>query len=338
MDFHARTMAVDGVDVVRIEGELDLASSSILEDAIDRIHRPDVVVDARGLDFVDVVGVTTLVRCHETLVARGGGLVVRGGPPVLRRVLDITGYAGHLPVDPEYGAGVPDDGAVQREARRLADLDVDRVGLTAALQEVIDAIPPVFGADGAGLMVIDEGISLKEVASSDEPGRTLELLQQEIGEGPCTQTLVEDMVVTTTDVTADERWPELAPRMVGVGVRAVLGVPTHLAGGAVAALNVYKSEPYEWTDGDVEALQRYNRVLERLIAMAVVTEQQDEVVEQLQTALESRVVIERATGLLMGKHGLDAVDAFDRLRRHARSTRRRVYDVAIDVLAGGDLP
>ena len=227
-----------------------------------------------------------------------------------------------------------DDGEVQRETKRLADLDVERVGLTTALREVIDAIPEVFGVDGAGLMVIDEGIALQEVASSDEPGRTLELLQQELGEGPCAQTLVEDMVVLTEDVTADTRWPILAARMAGVGVRAVLGVPTHLAGGAVAALNVYRSEPYRWTEADVEAIQKYNGVLERLIALAVVTEQQDEVVRQLQAALESRVVIERATGLLMGRNGIEAMEAFDRLRREARSARVRVYDLALEVLAG----
>jgi len=230
------------------------------------------------------------------------------------------------------------DRSVEREAQRLAELDPGADGLAAALQEVIDAMPAVFGADGAGLMVVDEGIALREVASSDEPGRTLELLQQEIGEGPCVQTLVEDMVVTTEDVTADDRWPELAPRMIGTGVRAVMGVPTHLAGGAVAALNLYRAEPYEWTDADVEALQRFNGVVERLIALAVVGQQRDELVTQLQTALESRVVIERATGLLMGRHGIDAVEAFDRLRRAARHTRRRVYDLALDLLAGEPLP
>ena len=226
------------------------------------------------------------------------------------------------------------DSALNREAARLADLDVERVGLTAAIREVIDAIPGVFGVDGAGLMMIDEGIALQEAASSDEAGRTLELLQQELGEGPCTQTLVEDEIVTTRDVTVDERWPNLGPRLIGVGVRAVLGVPTHLAGGAIGALNVYRAEPYDWTDADIDAIQTYNRVLERFVSLAVVAEQRDELVTQLQTALDSRVVIERATGLIMGRHGLDALEAFDRLRRASRSARRRVYDVASDLLAG----
>lgn len=216
--------------------------------------------------------------------------------------------------------------------------DVAAVGLKTALREVIDAIPELFGADGSGLMVVDEGIALKELAASDEPGRTLELLQQELGEGPCAQTLINDEIVCTTDIRVDDRWPDLAPRMEGVGVAAVMGVPTHLAGGAVGALNVYRSEPYDWTESDIAALQTYNRVLERLITLAVAAERQDELVEQLQRALDSRVMIERATGLLMGRHDLEATEAFDRLRRAARSNRRRVHDVAVDLLAGKPLP
>lgn len=220
----------------------------------------------------------------------------------------------------------------------LPQPDLERLGLARSLREVIDAVPPLFGANGSGLMVVDEGAALREVAASDEPGRVLELLQQEIGEGPCTQTLIDDAVVMTSDVRTDERWPNLAPRMEGVGVVAVLGVPTHLAGSAVGALNVYRDDVYDWTEDDVERLQTYNRLLERLIALAVAAERRDELVQQLQQALDSRVVIERATGLLMGRHDLAAVEAFDRLRRAARSQRRRVYDVAADLLAGKPLP
>lgn len=224
------------------------------------------------------------------------------------------------------------------DEQALPQPDVGSVGLTASLREVIDAVPSLFGVTGAGLMVVDEGAALQEVASSDEPGRTLELLQQELGEGPCTKTLVDDEVVMTSDVRTDPRWPELGPRMEGVGVVSVLGVPTHLAGTAVAALNVYRDERYDWTDDDVARLQTYNRVLERLISHAIAAEQRDELVQQLQRALDSRVVIERATGLLMGREGLGSVEAFDQLRRAARTERRRVYDVALDVLAGKPLP
>ena len=76
---------------------------------------------------------------------------------------------------------------------------------------------------------------------------------------------------------------------------------------------------------------------ENVLAGAVHSHQQSRIVEQLESALESRVVIERAVGVIMERHKLDAVDAFDRLRRTARSSRRRVRDLARDILAGGEV-
>jgi anti-anti-sigma factor len=327
VDFHARAEPVDGTVHVTIVGELDLASIATLQQLLGGVDRRHVVIDASGLTFIDVVGVSELLRCHRAVAAAGGSLVVRHPPAIFSTVLDALNLQDAVPM--EAGTSV-----FLVSEHDLPQPDLERIGLTASLREVIDAVPPLFGVDGAGLMMVDEGIALQELASSDEPGRTLELLQQELGEGPCADTLTEDVVVATRDVRVDERWPNLGPRMQGVGVAAVLGVPTHLAGGAVGALNVYRSEPYEWTDDDVAALQTYNGVLERLIALAVAAQRHDELAQQLQTALDSRVVIERAIGLLMGRHGLEATEAFDRMRKAARSQRRRVYDLALDLLAG----
>lgn len=100
MDFNARTHAVDGTEIVRISGELDLAGAPLLEEALrDRGDRVHVVVDAADLAFIDVVGLETLVRCHQRLVREGGGLLVRNPPRALRRVLELTGLEGSLPLD-----------------------------------------------------------------------------------------------------------------------------------------------------------------------------------------------------------------------------------------------
>jgi GAF domain-containing protein len=144
--------------------------------------------------------------------------------------------------------------------------------------------------------------------------------------------------VRTDDLREDVRWPRLATRLATSGVRAVLGVPTRIAGAPVGSLNVYRTEPYDWDEHDVSAMEAYNRIVEGVLAAAVAARRNERIVEQLQEALDRRVPIERAVGMLMGRNGLDAVAAFAALRGAARAGRRRVADVAEDLLAGAEVP
>jgi AmiR/NasT family two-component response regulator len=88
----------------------------------------------------------------------------------------------------------------------------------------------------------------------------------------------------------------------------------------------------------VQGLTEFNRIIESLLGQALLAHRHGEVVNQLQYALDNRVVIERAVGYLMGAEGLDAVTAFDRLRRMARASRRKVAEVANEVLARAPRP
>jgi GAF domain-containing protein len=124
----------------------------------------------------------------------------------------------------------------------------------------------------------------------------------------------------------------------GSRIAAVLGVPVHLGGGVVGSLNVYQSHAYDWDDSDVAAAGSLARLVERLLAIALVVRRQDDVVLQLQNALEARIAIERAVGVLIGVENIDAVEAFDRLRRAARTSRRRVADLAAEVIEKRTLP
>jgi hypothetical protein len=108
-------------------------------------------------------------------------------------------------------------------------------------------------------------------------------------------------------------------------------------GTPVGTLNVYCDRPRDWDDTHISALEAYNALLEARLAGALVERAHGEIVDQLQFALDSRVVIERAVGLLMGRDGLDNVTAFQELRRSARSSRRRVLTVAEEVLAAHSL-
>jgi GAF domain-containing protein len=139
--------------------------------------------------------------------------------------------------------------------------------------------------------------------------------------------------VVSGDVHADSRWPDLQARL-STQVRAVAGVPVLLGGSPVGTLNVYRDEPLEWDRSDVNALIAYGALIAEVLAAALAAQEHSTVAGQLQYALDYRVVIERAVGYLMGAHRLDAVTAFDVLRKQARDSRRRVADVAAEMLDG----
>ena len=225
-----------------------------------------------------------------------------------------------------------DEGALRSSQQRLreAAFDADEVGV---MKRTVAAVHGVFGYGGAGIMFITESGYLAYVAASDEVGRQLEEAQASTGQGPCYESYVYAREVVSSDVHSDSRWADLRTRL-SAQVRAVAGVPVLLGGSPVGTLNVYRDEPVEWDASDVNALTAYGGLVAEVLAAALAAQQHSAVAGQLQYALDYRVVIERAVGYLMGTHRLDAVTAFDALRKRARDSRRRVADVAAEVLGG----
>lgn len=120
------------------------------------------------------------------------------------------------------------------------------------------------------------------------------------------------------------------------GVRAVVGVPVMLGGAPVGTLNVYRDQPIDWDASDVQALRAYGELIAEVVGSALAAHDHSTLAGQLQYALDYRVVIERVVGYLMGSQGLDAVTAFNVLRKRARDSRRRIGDVGADLLTGTD--
>jgi GAF domain-containing protein len=226
-----------------------------------------------------------------------------------------------------------DPDALEAALTRISALDAT-TELGPMLDQVVHQVSTIFEADGAGLMVLDEQNTLRYVAASDDAARSLERAQEETGRGPCVDSLVNDVLVATSDLHTDQRWPELAKMMAGTPVRAVLGVPIHSYGAAIGSLNAYRTHPHTWNSGERRALEAFNRVVQDLVGHALLAQSRDRLARQLQHALDVRVVIDRAVGYLMARSDINAVDAFDQLRRTARSERRKVADVAREVLEG----
>jgi GAF domain-containing protein len=233
-----------------------------------------------------------------------------------------------MPIDPD---------ALAVSVAKLEGVDPADAGLDAALQLVAREADDLFPVDGAGVMLLSEGNALRYVAASDEQGKLLEALQEDTQEGPCVDAFYHDRPVAAPDLAADPRWPSVGPPAAGHGIRAVLGVPIGLRKGPVGTLNVYAAAPHPFDQDELTAIQAYARVVGSLLRAAVRAHVQGRAAAQLQYALDHRVLIEQAKGVVMERSKLDATAAFELLRSHARSTRMPLDEVARQVVDGGRL-
>jgi GAF domain-containing protein len=226
--------------------------------------------------------------------------------------------------------------ALQASLERLRQAPHE-ADLSRALQRVVTSMNQLFNYDGAGIMLIDQGEQLVYVASSDEVGRALEEAQAQADQGPCLDAYVNARLTSSKDVRSDARWPQLAD-VLDERVRAVAGVPLRLGGSPVGTVNVYRTQPAGWDDSDTAALHAFAELIEEIMTAELASQQHSETASQLQYALNYRVIIERAIGFLMASHGVDAITAFNRLRKQARDSRRRVADLAAEILGDTSPP
>jgi GAF domain-containing protein len=230
-----------------------------------------------------------------------------------------------------------DPDALAKSVAHLEGVDPVDTGLDVALELAVSETDHVFEVDGAGLMLLSQDGTLRYTAASDEPGRMLESLQEQFGEGPCVDAFLDDAPVLAGDMSTDPRWPSVGPLAARHGVHAVLGVPIDLREGPVGTLNVYAARPHRWDQGDIAAIQAYTRVIASLLRTAVRAHVSGKAASQLQQALDHRSLIEQAKGVIMERRGVDQQAAFELLRGHARASRRRLDEVARQTVAGAHL-
>ena len=221
--------------------------------------------------------------------------------------------------------------------RRLAE-GHDHADLHDALRLVVTACVKLFGVAGSGLMFADEAGELRYVVAEPGPNTVFEQLQIAAGQGPCVDAYLLNEVTYSPDLSVDDRYPLIAADLEAAGVLAVLGVPVRLGGMPVGSLDVFHREAHEFDGSELDALVRYGAVVEATLQGAIAADRAGELAAQMSHALNARVPIERGIGYLMARDGVDATAAFDRLRAAARACRRRVGDVAADLLTSHQLP
>jgi GAF domain-containing protein len=219
---------------------------------------------------------------------------------------------------------------------QLADLRSSPVTVEEALERVVATADTLFGVDGAALMLADRDQSLRNLAVSDVRAALLEELQVEHGEGPCVDAYDDKEPVAADDLADDDRWPRFAPAAADGGLLAVLASPIPYSDEAVGVVAVFHGQAHPWTEPEREAIVAFTELAALLILNAMEAAERGKLASELQVALDSRVVIEQAKGVLVGRHGLTTRQAFERLRRQARDQRRPLSEVARAVVSAAE--
>jgi hypothetical protein len=142
--------------------------------------------------------------------------------------------------------------------------------------------------------------------------------------------------VAIPDLGADAHYDRIVFALRSAGIRAALSVPVpvQVGGGPIGTLDLFAATPRRWDDSEVAAAHAYAGVVASLLGSAVAAHASSRLTNQLQVALDSRVLIEQAKGVLMAFEKIDAQTAFTRLRRMARNTSRPLLEVAREVIDG----
>jgi transcriptional regulator with GAF, ATPase, and Fis domain len=219
----------------------------------------------------------------------------------------------------------------------LADTLVADYDVIELAQQLIDSTMTLLPIDAAGILLGDAKGELHVFASSSEQTRLLELLQVEADVGPCLEAYRTGHAVFAADLTTDfHKWPAFAERAGEYGLNAVTALPLRLRTERVGALNLFRSQPGLMDPADVAVAQALADVATIGILHQRVLTQSELVNQQLQTALNTRLIIEQAKGVLAERGTLDMDRAFNVLRGHARKNNKKLADLAREVVNGAD--
>ena len=217
----------------------------------------------------------------------------------------------------------------------VADTLITDFDLVDFLHKLTGHAAAVSGAEAVGLMLADQQGQLRYMAASNETGRMLELFQLQNAEGPCLDCYSTRAPVVNADLaTASERWPMFAPAAIAAGFQSVHAFPMRLRENVIGALNLFGHADVRFKDEEVRVVQALADVATIALLQERSIARSDSLTEQLQGALNSRIVIEQAKGALARQEGKTPGEAFEMMRAEARRSRRRLVDVATDIING----
>jgi GAF domain-containing protein len=241
------------------------------------------------------------------------------------------------------GAPRPDAAAVDERERgvtevfvSIADSLVDGYDIVDLYSGLTADCARLLAVASAGLLLADAKGVLHAVAASCERTRDLEWFQLQAAEGPCVDCHRSGEVVLVPDLAAARtRWPRFTEVATQAGFASVHAVPMRLHGTVLGSLNLFGTEIGPVNDADLALAQAFAHVASVALVTGRAAADKTALAEQLQTALDSRVVLEQAKGILSQLGDVDMGDAFAALRGYARDHNMKLSEVATAVAARG---
>ena len=239
------------------------------------------------------------------------------------------------PGDPGPGDRTGDvtrEAVLARAFVRLADTLASDFDIVDFLHGLAEDSVEILRAAAAGVMLVDARGGLRLIASSDERMRLLELFEIQGAQGPCLDAFSSGRAVQANAAGSRVRWPVFAPQASGAGFQVMCAVPLRVRTDVIGALNLFRTCDEPFTATEMEIAQ----AMAEMAAIGLIQEravrERNLLAAQLQAALNSRVIIEQAKGMIAEYLTVTVDDAFKLLRNYAHYHNRKLSEVASDVV------
>jgi transcriptional regulator with GAF, ATPase, and Fis domain len=211
----------------------------------------------------------------------------------------------------------------------LADTLVDDFDVLDLMDHLVRSSIELLDVEAAGLLLRDSNGRLTLAASSSEESRLLELFQLQSEQGPCLDSVAAGRSLAVDDLSrASERWPEFSKAADTLGFVSAYAFPLRLREHTIGGLNLFGKSRRSLHEAD----RHVGQALADMAAIGLLQHetrlQANRLAEQLQGALDTRVVIEQAKGVLAEFAQIDMESAFGALRQYSRDHNRKLSEVA----------
>jgi len=231
---------------------------------------------------------------------------------------------------------VPNPETLLDSLERFAEALTSGYGIGDVLHNLTEEIAEVLSLSGAGVTLVHVGRQ-RFVTAAVQAIATLERVQESFQKGPCIDAVASAAPVAVPDIAegdASVRWPDYTVAAKNAGIHAVAGIPMLAEGAAIGAVNLYDSQPRDWSAEDLRVATIFASIATGYLAHASSARQQQRTAEQLEQALNTRLIIEQAKGVLANQRETTVDEAFKRLRSYAREHNARIHDVSRAVVKG----
>jgi anti-anti-sigma factor len=335
-----------------VRGRLDIIAVPALSALFDMVVAgafATVVVDVSGLDSITSECLALMAHSAERLAALDRRFAIRSPSPRIARLLDVSGLK-DLVFGDTFGSNFGGLSPSESPALPHQPVEVGSHGQLAKLQmgsefpsedDVVDgalrmvvalAQATIAAADGVSVSLRRNG-RLSTVAASDQTILDMDTYQYASGEGPCLDASIEGRPFQTQSLIDERRWPAFTPNAHALGINAILSSPLRASKQPVGALNIYSRQPSAFASDDQKLASVFAIEASIILTEARVDVSAEERAARFQSALLVRQTIAQAQGVLMGRQGISAEDAYTQLRMHSQHTGQPLHERAEEIIA-----